>query len=57
MFETLAQVRRTIQMSSKRQERITIFTSSFDLKMYFAPHFDRETVRAILVERLHAQIG
>jgi hypothetical protein len=57
MFETLGQARRTIQMGSKRQGRMTIFTSSFDVKMYFAPHFDRDTVRDILIERLHAQTG
>jgi hypothetical protein len=57
MFETLAQIRRTIQMGSKRRERMTVFTSSFDVKMYFAPHFDRNEVRTILIERLHAQTG
>ena len=57
MYETMAQVRRTIQMGSKRHEHMTIFTSSFDVTMYYAPEFDRNEVREILVKRLHAQNG
>lgn len=57
LLDAMRQVRRTIQVGCKRRERMTIFASTEEVTMFYAPKFERDIVRAVLVERLHAQIG
>lgn len=57
LLDTMYQIRRTVQIGSKQRQHMAIFVDDVMVSMYFAPEFERDTVRKILMERLHAQTG
>jgi len=55
LLDVMRQVRRSIQIGCKQRQRMAIFASDSEGTMFYAPHFGRDDVRNVLVERLHAQ--
>jgi hypothetical protein len=54
LIGVMQQIRRSIQIGSKKRQRLVIFGSYEMVRMFYAP-FKRDTIRDILMERLHAQ--
>jgi tRNA threonylcarbamoyladenosine modification (KEOPS) complex Cgi121 subunit len=54
LIGVMQQIRRSIQIGSKKRQRLVIFGSDEMVRMFYAP-FKRDTIRDILMERLHAQ--
>ena len=57
LIDAMRQIRRSIQIGCKQRQRMVIFGSDEMARMIYAPHFERNVVRDVLVKRLHAQIG
>jgi hypothetical protein len=57
LLDTMYQIRRTVQIGNKQRQHMAIFIDDVMVSMFYAPDFDRDTVRIILMERLYAQTG